>query len=234
MLREARTFMNLIGAHFLVTGEVVGQRPMSQQKNTLRMIEKEAGVKGLVLRPLSARNLTPTVPEQNGWVDREKLYGFNGRSRKPQMALAREFGLTEYPNPAGGCLLTDPLYSARLRRLLEVRADIDYGDIQLLRAGRQFWTPSGGWIIVGRDEADNLALEKLLRPEDFLLFVPGVGSPTALVRFSQSDEDLRLAGSICARYTKLMKSDSVRVESDEGRGYEVKPLTSEEVDRIRL
>ena len=118
MLKEAKELMGITGADFIITGEVVSQRPMSQMRNTIYMIDKEAGVSGIVLRPLSAKLLEQTLPETKGIVDRERLYGFHGRSRKPQMALAKELGLTEYPMPASGCLLTEPNYSYRLRELL--------------------------------------------------------------------------------------------------------------------
>jgi len=233
MLREARKLMEMTSSDFLVTGEVVGQRPMSQKKNTLRMIEKEAGVKDLVLRPLTAANLPPTLPETSGLVDRSKLYGFSGRTRKPQMALAAELGLTEYPAPAGGCLLTDPLYSAALRTLLTRRPNIDYYDIQLLRAGRQFWTEGGAWIVVGRNRLDNEILQTLKKPGDILLHVPGVGSPLALLRYSTSETDLLLAGGICARYTRKQHDPAVTVLTDQEIPLEVRPLGPEDLDRLR-
>ncbi|MBI5664062.1 MAG: 7-cyano-7-deazaguanine synthase, partial [Nitrospirae bacterium] len=118
MLKEAKEFMKLTGADFLITGEVVGQRPMSQRKNSFPMIDKAADVKGLVVRPLCGKILPATIPEETGLISRDMLHDFNGRSRKPQMALAEELGLTEYPAPAGGCLLTEPNYSHRLRELL--------------------------------------------------------------------------------------------------------------------
>ena len=117
MLREAKAFMVMTGPDFVVTGEVLGQRPMSQRHDTFPLIDRETGLEGLVLRPLSAKLLKPTIPETTGLVNREMLCGFSSRSRKPQMALAREFGLTDYPTPAGGCLLTDPGYAHRLKEL---------------------------------------------------------------------------------------------------------------------
>ncbi len=233
MLREARKLMEMTGADFLVTGEVVGQRPMSQKKNTLRMIEKEAGVKDLVLRPLCALNLAPTLPETKGLVDRRRLYGFSGRSRRPQMDLAKEFGLEEYPAPAGGCLLTDPLYSQALKKLLKARDSVDYYDIQLLRAGRQFWAESNAWIVVGRNRTDNEIIRNLRKPGDVLLQVPNVGSPLALVRDPRSSEDIRLAGALCARYTRRHGEARVMVETESGETLEVTPLKPEEVERFR-
>lgn len=234
MLKEARLMMDMMGADFLVTGEVVGQRPMSQQKNTLRMIEKRAGVKGLVLRPLSGRLLPATVAEDRGLVRREDLLDFNGRSRKPQIALARQLGVTDYPAPAGGCLLTDPIYSRRLRRLLDERKDADFTDIQLLRAGRQFWTQSGAWIIVGRDESDNNNILSLKRPGDSLVRITGVGSPATLVRYASSTDDLRLAASISARYTRKRGKALVEALTEDGEVLTVTPMNGQQIDAYRV
>src|SRR6266498_5555079 len=154
MLSEAKELMEITGADFVITGEVLGQRPMSQQRNTLAMIDKEAGVKGYVLRPLSAKLMDVTIPEKEGLVDREKLYAFNGRSRKPQIALAEEFGLTDYPAPAGGCLLTEPNYSHRLRELLRHNPDPSLSELHLLRVGRHFRLSPACKAIVGRDEKE--------------------------------------------------------------------------------
>ncbi len=234
MLKEAKALMDMIGADFLVTGEVVGQRPMSQRKDTLRMIEKQAGVKDLVLRPLSAKNLPATTAEKNGLIKRDDFYAFNGRTRKPQIELADKLGLTDYPAPAGGCLLTEPVYSKRLRHLLSRRSDLEFDDIELLRSGRQFWTEDGCWIVVGRNEADNQKLKALKRPEDSLIYIPGVGSPTVIVRYSGSKDDLLLAGAICARYTRKRSEQSVSVLTSDGKPMTVKPLTDPEIERFRV
>ncbi len=201
MLKEAREFMQMTGADFIVTGEVLGQRPMSQQRNTLAMIDKEAGLKGYVLRPLSAKLLDVTLPEKQGLVDREKLYAFNGRSRKPQMALAKEFGLDDYPAPAGGCLLTEPNYSNRLKELLHDNHDPSLDELRLLRVGRHFRVSSGCKVIVGRDEAENTAIESLAGNNDYLLTVEGVGSPFALLTGNNVETLVPLAASLCARYS---------------------------------
>ncbi len=236
MLKEARILMDMIGADFLVTGEVVGQRPMSQRKDTLRMIEKRAGVKGLVLRPLSAKNLPATIAEENGLIKRDDFYAFTGRTRKPQIELARRLGLTDYPAPAGGCLLTEPVYSKKLRHLLSKRTEVEFDDIELLRSGRQFWTEDGCWIVVGRNEADNQKLKVLKRSEDELLYVTGVGSPTVLVRYfdSGSKDDLIFAGAICARYTRKRSDKAVSVLTSEGKSLIVKPMTDSEIQRFRV
>jgi len=212
MLKEARQLMEERGADFLITGEVLWQRPMSQRRDTLPKIEREAGVQGLVVRPLSAKLLKPTIPEEKGLIDREKLYGMSGRSRKPQMALAKELGLTGYPQPAGGCLLTDPIFSCRLRELLARNSLPSMKEVQLLRVGRHFRTEDGFKIIVGRDERDNENIQKLAGPDDYLLHVTGdYGSPLVLAEPGISDDGLNLAASLCARYSAARKHPVVTV-----------------------
>jgi hypothetical protein len=201
MLREAKELMDLTGADFIVTGEVTGQRPMSQKKNTLAMIDKEAGLKGYVLRPLSAKLMAVTVPEEKNLVRREMLYDFSGRSRKPQMALARELGLTDYPAPAGGCLLTEPNYAYRLRELLSHTPDPSLNDLHLLRLGRHFRLSPRCKAIVGRNERENGALESFGDKESYLLWVEDAGSPTVLVSGEGAGEFIPLAASLCARYS---------------------------------
>src|SRR3990172_10430947 len=171
MLKEAGEFMRMTGAEFLITGEVIGQRPMSQRRDALDIIDREAGLKGLILRPLSAKLMKPTVMEEKGMVNRDLLYDFSGRSRRPQMALAREFGLTDYPAPAGGCLLTEPNYSYRLRELLRYNPGPSLNDLHLLRIGRHFRFSSTCKAIVGRDERENGALESFADKESYLLKV---------------------------------------------------------------
>jgi tRNA-specific 2-thiouridylase len=237
MLREAKELMRMRGADFIATGEVLGQRPMSQRRDTFPLIDREAGVTGLVLRPLSARLLKPTVAEETGLVDRDLLCGFAGRTRKPQMALAAEFGLMEYPAPAGGCLLTDPNYSYRLEELLAFAPDPSYRDFHLLRVGRHFRLPLGKKVVVGRDQAENERIEALSEPEDFLLRVQGVGSPLALLPGDAALEDVMAAARLCARYSdaKHFPEVSVRVEHG-GEAFElsVTPATDRELEELRV
>ncbi|MCI4625647.1 MAG: thiamine biosynthesis protein [Candidatus Magnetoovum sp. WYHC-5] len=181
MLKEARAYMDTIGADFIATGEVVGQRPMSQRRELFPFIDRQAGVEGLVLRPLSAKLLTPTIAEINGLVDRQKLHAFNGRTRKPQMKLAEELGLCEYPSPAGGCLLTDPLYSYRLKELLTYEPQPEVRDINLLKVGRHFRLSGEIKAIVGRNERENETIETMVRDGDLLMYVPDFGSPFTLL-----------------------------------------------------
>jgi tRNA-specific 2-thiouridylase len=241
MLREAKEFMKMTGADFIITGEVLYQRPMSQRRDTFPKIDREAGLKGYVLRPLSARLLKPTIPEQMGIVKRELLYNFHGRSRKPQMALAKELELTEYPAPAGGCLLTDPLYSYRLKDLLAHNTSPSVKDINLLRIGRHFRISDNCRIIVGRDENENNTIQSLAENDDYLLHVDGSGSPLTIVCANAdgdpTDEDLKLAASICARYSDAKRLSIVEV-TVLGKGSEFKiqapPATNDMLDHFRI
>jgi tRNA U34 2-thiouridine synthase MnmA/TrmU len=210
MLKEARVYMDKIGADFIIAGEVLGQRPMSQRKDTLYCIDKEAGVKDYVLRPLSAKHLKVTIPETKGIVNRDMLFDFRGRSRKPQIALAKEFSLTEYPAPAGGCFLTEPNYSHRLKDLLTYKPHPSLDDLKLLKIGRHFRFSPSCKIIIGRNKDEN---EKIwsLSEKGYFLKVEGCGSPTVLVAGETTDEALRFAASLCARYSDAKNLSEVEV-----------------------
>lgn len=237
MLKEAKEFMNIIGADFLITGEVVGQRPMSQRKDCFPMIDKEADVKGIVVRPLSGKILTPTIAEEKGLIKRELMYDFNGRTRKPQMALAKELGLTEYPAPAGGCLLTEPNYSYKLKELLDHNRDPDYKDINFLRVGRHFRFSDDCKIIVGRHKEDNNAIRALLDPDDYIFKVEGVGSPTVVILGNATDEAVSIAASLCARYSDAKKEPEVRVavkKGEEKHYLTVKPAEDELLKKYKI
>ena len=238
MLKEARQLMEERGADFLITGEVLWQRPMSQRRDTLPKIEREAGVQGLVVRPLSAKLLKPTIPEEKGLIDREKLYGMSGRSRKPQMALAKRFGLTEYPQPAGGCLLTDPIFSCRLRELLSQNSSPSMREVQLLRVGRHFRTEDGFKIIVGRDERDNENIQKLAGPDDYLLHAAGdYGSPLVLAVPGISEDGLNLAAALCARYSAARKLPGITVNilrNNKSFLLETAPAEDADIERFRI
>jgi len=212
MLKEAKELRAMTGADFIITGEVIGQRPMSQMRNTLAMIDKKAGVSGMVLRPLSARLLEPTNPESNGIIDRERLHAFHGRSRKQQMALAKEYGLTDYPMPAGGCLLTEPNYAYRLRELLDYNSEPSLKDLHLLRAGRHFRVSPSCKIIVGRDEKDNEKIMSFAEEGDFLLNVKDFGSPATLVTGKDAKDFVNIAATICARYSDARNLPAVAVD----------------------
>jgi len=168
-------------ADFLVTGDVLGQRPLSQNRRALELIDREAKVKGLVVRPLSAKLLAPTIPEKKGWIDREKLLAIRGRSRKEQLALARKFRLGNYTAPAGGCLLTDPLFSRRLKNLLIRFSVPSPNSLELVKLGRHFWF-SNTWVIIGRNYQENERIRELAREGDFLIELVSVPGPTTLIR----------------------------------------------------
>jgi len=196
MFRKAREFMESERASFVFTGEVLGQRPMSQQMGQLRLIERESGLEGYLLRPLSAKLLEPTIPEMQGIVNREKLLGIRGRGRREQLALAKKFGFEEFATPAGGCLLTDPGFSVRLKEAL------DHGeeDIELLKVGRHFRTESGARIVVGRNEEENRRIKDLAGEGDTLIEILGFPGPTVLLR-NGVEKDVDMAASLSLRYS---------------------------------
>ena len=174
---------------------------MSQNRPAMNLIERESGLEDLLLRPLSAQCLEPTRPERDGLVDRTRLCGIAGRSRKQQMALAAELGITDYPSPAGGCLVTDPAFAFRLRELLR-RGPPTVADVQLLKVGRHFRLADGTLLAMGRSLADNNLLDRLFQPGDVRLEADGLPGPTTLLRGTASDENIALAAALTLRYIK--------------------------------
>jgi len=229
MFAKAGAMMAQIGADFLFSGEVVGQRPKSQTKNSLRYVEKNSGYDGLILRPLSAGILPETVPEQKGLVDRSRLESISGRSRKPQTALAKKYGITEYPSPAGGCLLTDKGFSQRLRDLLYVQKTQSKTQLLLLQHGRHFRLDSRSKLVVGRNKAENKRIMDLYDPQSHIRLrsshLPG---PDALV-FGQPDEAaLHLAARITSGYTKASAGALTTISVFEKQGTrEIEVITPE-------
>jgi len=218
MLRRAAEHMGRVGARFIVSGEVVGQRPMSQRGAVLRQVDRETGLGGLILRPLSARLLPPTVPEREGWVDRERLLDIGGRSRKRQLELARRYGITEHSSPAGGCLLTDPGFAARLRDLAEASpGGLDLGDVHLLKVGRHFRLDPTTKAIVGRNERENATVHTFSRADDLLMTTRDAPGPCALLRGRKAEGHVRTAAALTARYSKLRAQPSVAIAVTAGR-----------------
>lgn len=211
MLREAAHYMEMTRADFIITGEVLGQRPMSQRRFTLDLINKECRLDGRLVRPLSGKLLAPTLPEKKGLIQREWLLDIEGRSRKRQMELAAEFGLTEYPSPAGGCLLTDKNYSARLRDLIQSGVETDFNDLNLLRVGRHFRLGKKTKLVVGRDERENNIIESLYRIGDCKLEALDHKSPVGLLRGQFERSQLELASAIVARYCDGRNESRIRV-----------------------
>lgn len=181
MLRRAKQIMTEDGFDFVATGEVLGERPFSQNLAALNLLEKQSGLTGYLLRPLSAKLLSPTIAEQKGLVNREKLLDISGRSRQKQIEMALEWGISEYPTPAGGCCLTDPGFSGRLKELLAHWPKASGDDIQLLKYGRIFWQDNV-LLIVGRNQEENNRLEQLRRPKDTLVSPKNFSGPTILIR----------------------------------------------------
>ncbi len=182
MLETAKKIMKKQkSASFLATGDVLGERPMSQNKQALEIIEKEFCLKGYLLRPLSAKLLEPTIPEKLGWVDREKLSGIRGRSRKKQLIFAKKYKIKEYPAPAGGCILTDLEFGKRLKELLKIYPKCGGDDIELLKLGRHFWEDKVK-IIIGRDKEENKKIRKLKKSSDILIEMKNYSGPLTLVR----------------------------------------------------
>jgi len=200
MLRKAKSYMEEIGAAFLFTGEVLGQRPMSQHRRALEQIERESGLEGRILRPLSARHMPPTEAETKGWVDRERLLAFEGRSRRPQIAMAQEYGIKDYPCPAGGCLLTDKCFAAKLRDLFANQEQVTMQDVRLLKIGRHFRSKHGK-IICGRDKAENEALRRLRCDCDSILEVVDWVGPTVVLKGEATAESLLFAATVAAAYS---------------------------------
>jgi tRNA U34 2-thiouridine synthase MnmA/TrmU len=203
MFRLAGEIMRERGFDFLFSGEVLGQRPMSQTKPSLRYVEKHSGLGGYILRPLCAKHLPETIPEQQGLVDRERLLDIHGRGRREQVALARTFGISDYPAPAGGCLLTDKGFSARLKDLFDHGGDGTEAEVQLLKFGRHFRLNRQAKLIVGRTEKDNDSLLQYHRPEqDVVLDVRDYPSPVGVLQGEPDRNTLLLAAAICVGYSR--------------------------------
>jgi hypothetical protein len=236
MFRLAGEMMAAEGFDFVFSGEVLGQRPMSQTRNALRFVEKNSGLAGRILRPLSALALPETVVEAQGRVDRARLLDIRGRSRKTQIALARHYGIDEYPAPAGGCRLTDKGYADRLRDLLAHEDEPRREELDRLRYGRHLRLDARTKIVVGRTRIDNEGLEGTVDPSlDLALRVEDYPGPLTLAPADASPEMTALAGAIGAGYTKAPagRPVAVRVEGPDGsRAITVMPLPPSEARRF--
>lgn len=231
MVKRAWEWGRERGAAFVISGEVLGQRPMSQRKQGLELVAKRSGADGFLLRPLSARLLAPTVPEQEGLVDRERLLDIQGRNRKRQMELAGRYCLEQYPTPAGGCLLTDATYAARAREALEHGED-EPAVFELLSIGRQFRLASGARVIVGRDEGENRALEQRRPRGATLVDGQALPGPVGLL-VPDSAPDRGLAARLVARYSDRKRGSRVTVLVN-GEPVEVAPMDPDESARLQV
>ena len=211
MFSRAKELMPALGVKFIITGEVLGQRPMSQTKQSLKLIRQRSGLEDLLLRPLSAQFFPPSLAETEGWVKREKLLNFNGRLRTPQMRLAKELGLSGYATPAGGCLLTDPCFSKRLIELMQ-HGELNLENLELLKIGRHFRLGANTRLVVGRDEGENNRLSQMAGAGDYL-FSPqkDLPGPTALARGLINPELIALSSQIIGAYTDALGLDKIDV-----------------------
>jgi tRNA U34 2-thiouridine synthase MnmA/TrmU len=239
MMKRAKAYMEKIGASFIVTGEVLGERPMSQRRDSMRLIEKEAGLDGLILRPLSARLLPASIPEKEGWVDREKLLRIQGRSRKPQIQLADHYGIRDYPCPAGGCLLTDPGFAKRIRDLMHHHSDFTLNDVHLLKMGRHFRLSPRLKLVVGRNEEENQKIQTFSGEGDVLLRLSRFPGPLSLLRGEAGEREIEKAAAITARYSKAKDLRKVEVickkaKEDEDRSLSVSPLSEKEIEELMI
>ncbi len=232
MFQKSKELMERIGASFLVTGEVLGQRPMSQMRHSLALIEEQAGLQRRVVRPLSAKLLPVSLPEEEGMIDREKLLDWSGRSRKPQMQLALKYGILEYPNPAGGCLLTDEQFSQRVKDLFDHQEEIDLEDMEMLRIGRHFRVDEATKLIVGRNEQENMTLEEYLSPGRVLFQPDDFPAPSVLLVGPPNDEANQTAVRLIAHYSRTDKVPAgarIRIRIGAARDVEAPVLMEESV-----
>ena len=235
MVNKAKQWMLENHFDFIITGEVVGQRPMSQRKQTMPIVAAESGADDLLLRPLSAQNLPATLPERNGWIDRNALFGFSGRSRKPQMELAKQYAFTDYAQPAGGCcFLTDASYSQKLSDLWSSRGARDYSldDVMLLKVGRHIRPRPHYKLIIAREDGESRFMSGY-KKEFISMNCASHRGPLILIDGNPNEEDLLLAGQIAARYGQGREAEQVEVTIRDQQGTErnilVKPLAAEEV-----
>ncbi|MGB4598858.1 MAG: hypothetical protein WBI04_02665 [Trichlorobacter sp.] len=238
MLRCTRQLMVEHQADFVFTGEVVGQRPMSQRLDTLNLINRECGLGGLLLRPLSAKYLKTTIPEMEGWVKRGELPAIRGRGRKDQIRLAAEFGVDDYPAPGGGCLLAEESYIPKVKDLLDHHQLPKVRDFHLLRTGRHFRLSEGCKLIVGRDSSDNEKILAGIAAGEITLRWADGGGPLVLLVGEADDAAVRLAARILLRYTRAAKQAPARLSvQQDGQRSEisvVNDLLEEELESLRL
>lgn len=238
MLRCTKSLMDEHQADFVFTGEVVGQRPMSQRLDTLNLINRESGLDGLLLRPLSAKYLKTTIPEAEGWVKRQELPAIRGRGRKDQMRLAVELGVDDYPQPGGGCLLAEESYIPKVKDLLDHQQQPLVRDFHLLRTGRHFRLSEQCKLVVGRDSSDNEQVLAAIGVGETTLRWADGGGPLVLLVGAADQAVLSLAGRILLRYTKAPKGELGRLSvQKDGRRSELQVLNDlqeDELERLRI
>lgn len=220
-LKKAKQYMEETGASFVFTGEVLGQRPMSQRREAMNIIERDSGLKGYLVRPLSAKFFPPTIPEEKGILDRNKLLAISGRSRKPQISLAEKFSIKDYPCSGGGCLLTVKDFAKRMEDLMEHKPDFDLGDVNLLKYGRHFRVSPRIKLVVGRNESENHKIVALKKEDDIIFHAQEPLGPVSLLRGASGGEFINEAAAITARYALGKGNDGqvkIRYFGDSGGG----------------
>ena len=229
MLKQAKKYAKKIGAKFIITGEVVGQRPMSQNRGALNRIIKEARVKKLLLRPLSAKLLETSEAEKKGYVDREKLLGLAGRSRQKQMVLAKKYKIKYYSSPAGGCLLTCIGYAVKAKELLKKKR-ISQKDLYLLKHGRHFKLEKNKFL-VGKNDDDNQQLLKFKNKSDYVFDMANNKGPVTLLQGPKTKEAIKIAAQLTARYAGEKGNNKVKLNK---RILEVEPIKEKEIEKLRI
>lgn len=238
MMRYSGELLEKFNADFIITGEVLNQRPMSQNRSALDVVKKQSGFSDKILRPLCAKNLKETQMEIDGLVDREKLLDISGRNRKPQMALAEKWGITDYPSPAGGCKLTEPNYSIRLKETLDRKEEVTEKDIHLLKQGRHFVTDNKTKIIVSRTGEEGEQIKQLLNNKDMMFITCDFNGAMVIIPEGENptDDDLTFACRLAVRYSKgkdqeLVKVKFGKVSTEFNETKEVTAMTQEELDK---
>lgn len=239
MLNYAGKLMKELEADFIITGEVLNQRPMSQNRQALDIVKKESGYEEYILRPLCAKNLPETWMEKEGLVDRERLLDISGRGRKVQMELAEKWNIKEYPSPAGGCKLTDPGFSKRLKDLLTHNKEAKVEDIDILNIGRHFRINENVKIISTRTQDEFKQLKTMIKEGDYIFDTLDVTGSTVVLRGTPTEEDIILAARIAARYSKAREEKNVRVKyriynENKYNILTVEPVKDEEISKYMV
>lgn len=239
MMKYSGELLEKFNADFIITGEVLNQRPMSQNKSALQLVKKESGIGNKILRPLCALNLEPTEMEEEGLVDRSKLLNISGRNRKVQMELAEKWGIIDYPSPAGGCKLTEPNFSKRLKDLLRHREDVTSREIELLKVGRHFRVSNSSKIISTRIKEETEILKNLLIKEDVYMLAKDFKGSLVVIIGECTKEDIEFAAKVTSRYSKGKDKESIKVKYGQFGGalsntIESKSTTEEELKKYMI
>jgi tRNA-specific 2-thiouridylase len=239
MMRYCGELLEKFHADFIITGEVLNQRPMSQNRSALDIVKNESGIGRKILRPLCAKNLNPTEMEIEGLIDREALLDIKGRNRKVQMELAEKWGIVDYPSPAGGCKLTEPNYSLRLRELITHREDISKKELELLKIGRHFRVSKDAKIISARTEEEGELLKQLLTKEDLIFLCKDYMGSIVVIIGEATSEDIEFAAKVSGRYSKgkdekIVSVNYMEYENPIYKSIDVAPAKEEEINNYIL